>query len=87
MLHQSKRVFGFSDADGKQVITVIGLIITGIVITAGGAPNHEAIGFRFWNQTGGFVQYQDIHGAKGRFLGFFSGMASESLDCSDIFQF
>ncbi|KAF3393423.1 Dicarboxylic amino acid permease [Talaromyces pinophilus] len=55
-----------------KVITIIGLIITGIIITAGGGPNHEPIGFRYWNETGGFVQYEGIGGAKGRFLGFFS---------------
>lgn len=47
--------------------------MVGIIITAGGGPNHETIGFRFWNETGGFVQYSGIEGAKGRFLGFFSG--------------
>lgn len=54
-----------------KVITVIGLIITGIVITSGGAPNGEAIGFRYWNKDP-FMQYENIPGAKGRFLGFFS---------------
>jgi len=39
------------------VITIIGFDHNGIIITAGGGPNHEAIGFRFWNETGGFVQY------------------------------
>jgi yeast amino acid transporter len=43
-----------------QVLTIIGLIISGIIITAGGGPNHETIGFRFWNETGGFVQYNGI---------------------------
>lgn len=56
-----------------KVITIIGLIITGIIISAGGGPNHEPIGFKYWNETGGFVQYGGIAGAKGRFLGFFSG--------------
>ncbi|KAJ5263748.1 Amino acid/polyamine transporter I [Penicillium angulare] len=55
-----------------KVLTIIGLIISGIIISAGGGPTHEAIGFKFWNETGGFQQYQDIGGAKGRFLGFFS---------------
>ncbi|KAJ5716992.1 hypothetical protein N7488_002638 [Penicillium malachiteum] len=55
-----------------KVITIIGLIIVGIVISAGGGPDHEAIGFKFWRETGGFVQYDRIAGAKGRFLGFFS---------------
>ncbi|KAK3110967.1 hypothetical protein LTR53_014221 [Teratosphaeriaceae sp. CCFEE 6253] len=62
-----------------KVITVIGLIITGIVITSGGGPNGDAIGFRYWNQTGGFVQYSGIEGAKGRFLGFFSVLISAAF--------
>ena len=43
-----------------QVLTIIGLIISGIIITAGGGPNHDVIGFRFWKETGGFVQYSGI---------------------------
>ena len=43
-----------------KVLTVIGLIITGIIISAGGGPNHEAIGFKYWDETGGFVQYEGI---------------------------
>lgn len=54
-----------------KVLTVVGLIITGIIITSGGGPNGEAIGFRYWDQDA-FVQYEGIAGAKGRFLGFFS---------------
>lgn len=41
-------------------MTIIGLIITGVIISAGGGPNHEAIGFKFWHETGGFVQYEGI---------------------------
>ncbi|KAJ6128840.1 hypothetical protein N7471_010057 [Penicillium samsonianum] len=55
-----------------KILTIIGLIITGVIISAGGGPNHEAIGFKFWDETGGFTQYEGIAGAKGRFLGFFS---------------
>ncbi|PSR84154.1 amino acid permease/ SLC12A domain-containing protein [Coniella lustricola] len=55
-----------------KVVTVIGLILLGIIISAGGGPNHEAIGFKYWNETGGFVQYLGIAGPKGRFLGFVS---------------
>lgn len=62
-----------------KVITIIGLIIAGIVISAGGGPNHQAIGFRYWNETGGFVQYQGIAGAKGRFLGFFADLISAAF--------
>lgn len=62
-----------------KVITVIGLILVGIIISAGGGPNHQAIGFKYWNETGGFVQYLDIPGAKGRFLGFFSVLINASF--------
>lgn len=31
------------------------VIISCIVISAGGAPNHDAVGFRYWNSTGGFT--------------------------------
>ncbi|OJJ46426.1 hypothetical protein ASPZODRAFT_142245 [Penicilliopsis zonata CBS 506.65] len=55
-----------------KVLTIVGLIITGIIISAGGGPDHQAIGFKYWNETGGFVQYEGIAGAKGRFLGFFA---------------
>lgn len=41
-------------------MTIIGLIITGVIISAGGGPNHEAIGFKFWHETGGFMQYEGI---------------------------
>ena len=62
-----------------KVITIIGLIIAGVVITSGGGPNHETIGFRYWNETGGFVQYAGIGGAKGRFLSFFSVLISAAF--------
>lgn len=62
-----------------KVITVIGLIILGIIISAGGGPNHQAIGFKYWRETGGFVQYMDIPGAKGRFLAFFSVMINAAF--------
>ncbi|OAL28711.1 hypothetical protein AYO22_02576 [Fonsecaea multimorphosa] len=62
-----------------KVITILGLIIAGIVITSGGGPNHESIGFRYWHETGGFVQYAGIPGAEGRFLGFFSVLISAAF--------
>lgn len=75
------RVFGEIEfwAASIKVITIIGLIIVSIIITAGGGPNHEPIGFRYWNETGGFVQYKGIEGAWGRFLGFFSVLISAAF--------
>ncbi|EMD41814.1 hypothetical protein CERSUDRAFT_79441 [Gelatoporia subvermispora B] len=55
-----------------KVITITGLIILGIVLDLGGGPNHDRIGFRYWKHPGPFVQFENIAGSKGRFLGFFA---------------
>ncbi|PPR01613.1 hypothetical protein CVT24_005764 [Panaeolus cyanescens] len=55
-----------------KVITIVGLIILGIVLDLGGGPSHDRIGFRYWKDPGPFVQFNDIAGAKGRFLGFWA---------------
>ncbi|KAI0374233.1 amino acid permease [Pilatotrama ljubarskyi] len=55
-----------------KVITITGLIILGIVLDLGGGPNHDRLGFRYWKNPGPFVQFDNIAGAKGRFLGFFA---------------
>ncbi|KAI9362010.1 amino acid permease [Zopfochytrium polystomum] len=54
-----------------KVLAVITLIITGIVITAGGGPNHESIGFKYWSNPGPFVEYIGT-GTWGQFLGFWA---------------
>ncbi|KAN0125126.1 amino acid permease [Russula decolorans] len=55
-----------------KVITITGLIILGIILDLGGGPDHDRIGFRYWKNPGPFVQYNDIAGPKGRFLGFWA---------------
>lgn len=55
-----------------KVITIVGLIILGIILDAGGGPDHDAIGFRYWRNPGPFVQYLKIEGSLGRFLGFWA---------------
>jgi len=54
-----------------KLITILGLIIVGIVIMAGGGPTHDAIGFRYWNNPGAFKEYL-TPGAAGRFLAFWT---------------
>lgn len=44
----------------------------GIVITAGGGPDHRSIGFQYWRSPGPFVQYDGISGVLGRFLGYWA---------------
>jgi amino acid transporter len=55
-----------------KVITIIGLIILGLVIDLGGAPDRDRLGFRYWHHPGALVQYNDIPGSLGRFAGFWS---------------
>lgn len=55
---------GYGEAESVfsliKVITIIGFIILGIVLTCGGGPSHDHIGSRYWNDPGSFA-----HGAKG----------------------
>lgn len=52
-----------------KVLTIVGLIILGLILDAGGGPNRDPIGFRYWRNPGPFIQYLGIEGAQGRFLG------------------
>ena len=58
-----------------KIVTIIGLLILGLVIDLGGAPNHERLGFRYWIHPGAMREYI-AEGATGRFLGFFSTLIS-----------
>ncbi|KAF7909391.1 uncharacterized protein EAF01_003109 [Botrytis porri] len=62
-----------------KILCFLGLIIVSIVITAGGAPNHESVGFRYWKDPGPFVPYDGITGNKGNFLAFFSAFINASF--------
>ncbi|KAM0745998.1 putative amino acid transporter [Meredithblackwellia eburnea MCA 4105] len=55
-----------------KIIAIVGLIILGVIITCGGGPNHETIGFRFWRADGPFQQLNGIPGPFGRFLSFWT---------------
>ncbi|ETN46439.1 uncharacterized protein HMPREF1541_00623 [Cyphellophora europaea CBS 101466] len=52
-----------------KITTIIGLIILMLIITCGGAPNGDAIGFRYWRNPGAMNEYL-VDGALGRFLAF-----------------
>ncbi|KPV76808.1 uncharacterized protein RHOBADRAFT_48082 [Rhodotorula graminis WP1] len=57
---------------GIKVITIVGLVILGIVLTAGGGPSGEVIGGRYWRDPGPFVHLLGIPGSLGEFLGFWT---------------
>ncbi|KAK2759439.1 hypothetical protein FQN54_002917 [Arachnomyces sp. PD_36] len=52
-----------------KILTIIGLIILGIVLFFGGGPNHDRLGFRYWERPGAFNPFL-VGGDTGRFLGF-----------------
>ncbi|EXL76486.1 hypothetical protein FOPG_08760 [Fusarium oxysporum f. sp. conglutinans race 2 54008] len=60
--------FGFSII---KIMLIVGVNIMALVITCGGGPKGEAIGFEYWKSPyGPMVQYLGIAGSLGRFLGF-----------------
>ncbi|KAH8434640.1 uncharacterized protein LDX57_012282 [Aspergillus melleus] len=65
--------FGFAIL---KIILIFMVNIMAIVIISGGAPQGEVIGFKYWHNPGPFVQYLDIEGSLGRFLGFWSAFTN-----------
>ena len=52
-----------------KLLTICGLILLMLIITAGGSPSGEVIGFKFWKNPGPMNEYLE-GGALGRFLAF-----------------
>ncbi|GLI75123.1 hypothetical protein PoHVEF18_003374 [Penicillium ochrochloron] len=77
----SVRFYGETEVVGGavKVLCFMGLVIVSIVITAGGGPNHESIGFRFWNDPGAWTNYNGITGSTGHFLGFLASFVNASF--------
>ncbi|KAJ5619167.1 hypothetical protein N7510_003151 [Penicillium lagena] len=77
----SVRFYGETEVIGGaiKVLCFLGLVIVSIVITAGGGPNHETIGFRFWHDPGAWTDYNGITGPTGHFLGFLSSFVNASF--------
>ncbi|KAG2413347.1 hypothetical protein HFD88_002536 [Aspergillus terreus] len=66
-------------AGSIKVLCFVGLVFVSIVITAGGGPNHETIGFRYWHNPGPWTNYNGITGTTGHFLGFLSAFVNASF--------
>lgn len=56
-----------------KLLVIIMLILTCFIISVGGQPSGEVIGFRYWHNPGGFGEYL-VDGLTGRFLGFWAAM-------------
>lgn len=54
-----------------KLLVVIMLILTCFIISVGGQPSGEVIGFQYWHNPGAFGEYL-VQGPTGRFLGFWA---------------
>lgn len=62
-----------------KVSCFIGVLLTALVITCGGGPDHETIGFRYWHNPGPWTNYNGIPGSTGHFLGFLSAFVNAAF--------
>nr|AXS58668.1 putative proline-specific permease homeolog b [Epichloe coenophiala] len=59
-----------------KLITIMGLIILGVVIFFGGAPDQDGVlGFHYWKDPGSFIDYK-VAGPAGHFLGYWKAFVS-----------
>ncbi|ROV90493.1 hypothetical protein VMCG_09837 [Cytospora schulzeri] len=77
----SVKFYGHSEvATGAvKVSCFLGLIVVAIVITSGGGPNGDPIGFRYWWVPGAWTNYNGIKGSTGHFLGVLSALVNASF--------
>ncbi|RHZ61816.1 putative amino acid permease [Aspergillus thermomutatus] len=67
-----------------KILLILGVNIMALVITCGGGPHGESIGFRYWRDPGPFAQYLGIKGSLGQFLGFWSSLNNAVFAYSGI---
>lgn len=77
----SVRWYGEAEVFGGavKVLCFLGLIFVSIIITAGGVPGQDPIGFRYWNNPGPWVDYNGITGPTGHFLGFLAAFVNAAF--------
>ncbi|KAJ5094692.1 Amino acid/polyamine transporter I [Penicillium angulare] len=62
----------------------IALIIGSLCITSGASPSGTSIGFEYWKNPGPFVQFLNIDGSWGQFLGFWRVVSSAAYAFSNV---
>lgn len=62
-----------------KVFLIIGLLITSIVLFFGGGPNHDRLGFRYWNDPGPVNDYLIPGTSAGRFVAFLQTLVLASF--------
>ncbi|OAQ67341.1 proline-specific permease [Purpureocillium lilacinum] len=79
------RLYGESEVvfASLKIMLIIGLIIGGLVIDLGGAPNHDRSGFRYWIHPGAFNTFLKT-GSAGQFLAFWKAMLPAAFSFGNI---
>lgn len=65
-----------------KIITIIGLLLTGVVIWLGGAPDKDRRGFRYWKE-GAMKEYIGT-GSTGRFSGLWSTLVNAAFSYGGV---
>lgn len=61
-----------------KILCILGLLVTGVVIFFGGAPTHDRLGFRYWNEPGAFAQHV-ASGNTAKFLDVWTGIIKSAF--------
>ncbi|KAL8826646.1 MAG: hypothetical protein Q9170_007321 [Blastenia crenularia] len=61
-----------------KIIGILGLIVLGIVLFFGGGPNHDRLGFRYWQKPGAFIPFA-APGNTGKFLAFWTALVKSGF--------
>jgi len=65
-----------------KIITIIGLLLAGVVIWLGGAPDHDRRGFRYWKE--GAMKEWVGTGDTGRFTGLWSTLVNAAFSYGGV---
>jgi amino acid transporter len=65
-----------------KIITMLGLLLLGLIIMLGGAPDHDRRGFRYWKE-GAMKEYVGT-GNTGRFTGLWSTLVNAAFSYGGV---
>jgi amino acid transporter len=65
-----------------KILTILGLLLAGVVIWLGGAPDHDRRGFRYWKE-GAMKEYVGT-GSTGRFTGLWSTLVNAAFSYGGV---